>query len=134
MILLVIGGMLLHNGIIWRSKAIARRKAQHRTVLRLTRNQRWQHFILMFTFTVLVITGFALKYPDSWFAAVFGMGEKLRGIVHRVAGVALIVLCMYHIVYAAVTRDGRKWVRHMAPGPKRCVRCVGHHALLPGAE
>ncbi|MFZ0518499.1 MAG: cytochrome b/b6 domain-containing protein, partial [Acidobacteriaceae bacterium] len=118
MILLVIGGMFLHNAIIWRSKAIARRKAQHRTVERLTRNQRWQHFILMFTFTVLVITGFALKYPDSWFADLFGMGEKLRGIVHRVAGVALIVLCLYHIVYAAVTRDGRKWVRHMAPGPR----------------
>lgn len=46
MILLVIGGMFLHNAIIWRSKAIARRKAQHRTVLRLTRNQRRQHFIL----------------------------------------------------------------------------------------
>ncbi|MGC1871696.1 MAG: cytochrome b/b6 domain-containing protein [Acidobacteriaceae bacterium] len=118
LILLVIGGMFLHNAIIWRSKAIARRKGQHRTVLRLTRNQRWQHFILMFTFTVLVITGFALKYPDSWFAAIFGMGEKVRSIVHRAAGVVLIVLCIYHIVYAAVTRDGRKWVRHMAPGPK----------------
>jgi formate dehydrogenase gamma subunit len=118
MILLVIGGMFLHNAIIWRSKAIARRKAQHRTVLRLTRNQRWQHGLLMLAFTVLVVTGFALKYPDSWFAAIFGMGEKLRGIVHRFAGVALIVLCIYHIIYAAVTRDGRKWVRHMAPGPK----------------
>ncbi|MGB6111333.1 MAG: cytochrome b/b6 domain-containing protein, partial [Acidobacteriaceae bacterium] len=125
MILLVIGGMFLHNAIIWRSKAIARRNAQHRTVERLTRNQRWQHFILMLTFTVLVITGFALKYPDSWFAAVFGMGEKLRGIVHRVAGVALIVLCIYHIIYAAVTRDGRKWVRHMTPGPKDAFDAFG---------
>jgi len=33
-------------------------------------------------------------------------------------GVALIVLCIYHIAYAAVTRDGRKWVRRMAPAPK----------------
>jgi len=118
MILLVIGGMFLHNFIIWRRKAIARRNAQHRTVVRLTRNQRWQHGLLMLTFTVLVVTGFALKYPDSWFAGVFGMGERLRSIVHRVAGVALIVLCMYHIVYAAVTREGRRWIGAIAPAPK----------------
>ena len=118
MILLVIGGMFLHNFIIWRRKAIARRNAQHRTVVRLTRNQRWQHGLLMLTFTVLVVTGFALKYPDSWFAGVFGMGERLRSIVHRVAGVALIVLCMYHIVYAAVTREGRQWIGAIAPAPK----------------
>ena len=134
MILLVIGGMFLHNAIIWRSKAIARRNAQHRTVERLTRNQRWQHFILMLTFTVLVITGFALKYPDSWFAAVFGMGEKLRGIVHRVAGVALIVLCIYHIIYAAC--DAR-WTKVGSPygaGAERCLRCLWNDAILPGPE
>jgi formate dehydrogenase gamma subunit len=125
LILLVIGGMFLHNFILWRRKAIARRNAQHRTVLRLTRNQRWQHFILMISFTLLVITGFALKYPDSWFAAVLGMGETVRSIVHRTAGVVLIVLCLYHIVYCAVTKEGRLWVRHMLPGPKDAVDAWG---------
>ena len=124
MILLVIGGMFLHNVIIWRRKAIARRNAQHRTVERLTRNQRWQHHLDVDIYGA-GHHGFALKYPDSGFAAVFGMGERLRGIVHRVAGVALIVLCIYHIVYAAVTRDGRKWVRHMAPGPRDAFDAFG---------
>ena len=35
MIFAVIGGMLLHNFIIWRSKVIARRKLQHRIVTRM---------------------------------------------------------------------------------------------------
>ena len=34
----------------------------------MTPNQRWQHLVLLTSFFVLVVTGFALKYPDSWFA------------------------------------------------------------------
>ena len=44
---------------------------------RMTTNQRWQHLILLTSFIILVITGFALKFPDTWFAHVLGMGERL---------------------------------------------------------
>jgi hypothetical protein len=111
MILAVIGAMLLHNFIIWRHKALLRRKQEHRLVVRMTRQQRWQHIILLTSFFTLVITGFALKYPDTWFAALLGMGEKVRGITHRVAGVILIGVGVYHMVYIALTRDGRCLVR-----------------------
>ena len=118
LILLVIGAMFLHNAIIWRSKAAARRKMQNPMMTRMTANQRWQHLILFSSFIILVITGFALKFPDSWFAELLGMGEHLRSIVHRVAGVVLISAGIYHVFYLAATREGRRLIRDLAPGPK----------------
>src|SRR5262249_40893694 len=75
MIVAVIGSMLLHNLIIWRHKAISRRKQAGRLVTRMTPAQRWQHYVLFTSFILLVVTGFALKYPDTWFAAMLGMSE-----------------------------------------------------------
>jgi cytochrome b subunit of formate dehydrogenase len=118
LILLVIGAMFLHNAIIWRSKAVARRKIQNPFMVRMTTNQRWQHLILLTSFIVLVITGFALKFPNSWAAEVLGMGERLRSITHRVAGVVLIGAGIYHIFYLAMTREGRRLIWDFAPGPR----------------
>jgi len=118
LILLVIGAMFLHNAIIWRSKAIAKRKIQNPFMVRMTTNQRWQHLILLTSFIILVITGFALKFPNSWLAEVLGMGEKLRSITHRVAGVVLIAAGIYHVFYLAATREGRRLIWDFAPRPK----------------
>lgn len=116
LILIVIGAMFLHNLIIWRSKLVARRSAHSATVVRMTVNQRWQHLVLLSSFIVLVITGFALKFPDSWFAHVFGMGEQLRGVIHRIAGVTLISAGIYHVFYLMAAREGRRLLRDIAPG------------------
>jgi cytochrome b subunit of formate dehydrogenase len=118
LILLVIGAMFLHNFIIWRSKAVARRRMLNPYMVRMTANQRWQHLILLSSFIVLVITGFALKFPDTWFAHVLGMGESWRGIIHRVAGVILIGAGIYHVFYLAAAREGRRLIRDLAPQPK----------------
>ncbi len=118
LILSVIGAMFLHNAIIWRAKALARRRAQLATVQRMTKNQRAQHIVLLVSFIVLVITGFALKYPYSWLAHTLAMGERLRSIIHRVAGVVLIGAGVYHAIYAVVTKQGRRLVRDLAPVPK----------------
>ena len=118
MIALVIGGMVLHNLIIWRRKALLRRKVEQRVVTRMSRNQRIQHWLLLASFMVLVITGFALKFPDSWFAALLGMGEKVRGITHRVAAVMLIGVGAYHLFYIIFSRDGRRLVEDFLPAPR----------------
>lgn len=115
LIILVIGAMALHNLIIWRSKLAARRKAHTVTVVRMTANQRAQHLVLLASFIVLVITGFALKYPDSWFAHLVGMSERLRSAVHRAAGVVLIAAGIYHVFYVTAAREGRKLLRDIAP-------------------
>lgn len=118
LILLVIGAMFLHNAIIWRAKAVARRRLLNPYMTRMSVNQRWQHLTLLTTFIILVITGFALKFPDSWFAHTLGMGEHLRGIIHRVAGVVLIAAGIYHIFYLAAAHEGRKLLRDIAPRPQ----------------
>lgn len=118
LILLVIGAMFLHNAIIWRSKAAARRHMQNPFLTRMTVNQRWQHLALLTSFIVLAITGFALKFPDTWFAHTLGMGEHLRGILHRIAGVVLIGAGVYHVFYIAIAREGRRLLRDIAPRPK----------------
>ena len=114
----VIGAMFLHNAIIWRSKAVARRAMLNPYMVRMTVNQRWQHLVLLTSFIVLVITGFALKFPYSGLAEALAMGEKLRSIVHRVAGVILIGAGIYHVFYLAMTAEGRRLIRAFAPGPK----------------
>ena len=118
LILLVIGLMFLHNAVIWRSKAAARRRMQNPMMVRMSLNQRWQHLVLLLSFIILVITGFALKFPDSWFAQVLGMGERLRSITHRVAGVVLIGAGIYHLFYLAAAREGRRLLKDLAPAPK----------------
>ena len=125
LILLVIGAMFLHNVIIWRFKAVALRKMQNPMMTRMTTNQRWQHLILFTSFIVLVITGFALKFPDSWFAAVLGMGEHLRSIIHRIAGVVLIGIGIYHCFYLAALKEGRRLLVDIAPRPKDAFDAVG---------
>jgi cytochrome b subunit of formate dehydrogenase len=125
MIFGVIGAMLLHNLIIWRRKALELRDRYPRTVTRMTKSQRWQHLTLLTSFIILVITGFALKYPDSWLSMIPGMGETVRGIIHRIAGVTMIGAGVYHIVYALLTRDGRKLIHDLLPEPKDATDVVG---------
>ena len=115
MIYAVIGGMLLHNFIIWRSKVVARRKTQQQFVTRMPLRFRLQHAALLTSFFVLVVTGFALKFPDSWFASMLAMGEHTRGILHRIAAVVLIAVSVYHVFDSALSRDGSRLVRDLFP-------------------
>lgn len=115
LIVILIGGMVGHNVIIWRKKAIAVRRAQDRSVIRMTPQQRWQHLLLLISFTVLALTGFALKYPDSWLAWLLGSSESFRRITHRVAGVVMIGVGLYHIVYVFCTKEGWEGFKAFRP-------------------
>ena len=118
MIAVVIGGMLLHNLLIWRRKALMRRQQHGRVVERMSRHQRIQHWLLFSSFIVLVLTGFALKFPDSWFASLLSLGERVRSITHRVAAVVLIGVGIYHVFYLLLNRQGRRLILDFLPTPK----------------
>ncbi|HEY3249735.1 MAG TPA: cytochrome b/b6 domain-containing protein [Ignavibacteria bacterium] len=84
--------------------------------LRMTLNERIQHFLLLTSFFALVISGFALKFPESlwvsWIAAVFGEATfELRGLVHRVAAVVMVADSVYHIFYVTFTQRGKQLVK-----------------------
>ena len=113
LILITIGFMAAHNLLIWWRKAQAARLAQHRTIVRMNRNQRIQHVILLTSFIVLVISGFALAWPESLFATLFGWTEHVRRVVHRVAAVIMMALGLYHFAYMSLTAEGRKGLRDL---------------------
>jgi formate dehydrogenase gamma subunit len=117
----VLGLMFFHNLLDWWRKAkrsLARYRSGHGQI-RLSLGERVQHYILLGSFVVLVVTGFALKYPGAFWAAPLLRLEKVlpafRGIVHRTAGVILIGASVYHLVYLFMTRQGRGWIRDMIP-------------------
>ncbi len=114
----VIGAMVLHNGIAWGKKVLAARRKSHRPIVRMNKSQRIQHFLLLSSFIFLAITGFALKYPDSWIAVLLGSSEGFRSWSHRVAGVIMLLAGLYHIFYVIFTPDGRKLVKDLMPVPK----------------
>jgi cytochrome b subunit of formate dehydrogenase len=61
------------------------------------------------------VTGFALKYPGSWFDAMPGPGERLRGVLHRIAAIVLMGVSVYHLFDAVLTRPGRRLVLDLVP-------------------
>ena len=114
MIVVVIGGMVLHNVLVFRKKLAQHRASHPRPVVRMTVSQRIQHLTLLTSFITLVLTGFALRYPSSWLALVF-VNEHVRSLIHRCAGVAMIVAGLYHTWYLASTAEGRQMFKDMLP-------------------
>jgi len=110
-----IGGMLLHNGLLFYKKVSAHLRASGRTVLRMNLSQRWQHAILALSFIALAVTGFALKFPDSWLARALGSNEPFRRWAHRIAGIVLLLVGGYHVIYILANRNGRRLVRDLFP-------------------
>lgn len=87
-----------------------------RMYLRWTKNERIQHWTLAISFAILVLTGFALKFPESWWAwpFLFGGGSiDVRGDLHRLAATAYLILSVYHVGYIAFTARGRMQFRSM---------------------
>jgi formate dehydrogenase gamma subunit len=125
LIILTIGGMAVHNVLVWRKKAAAKRR-EIRTIVRLTANQRAQHWLLLVSFIVLVFSGFALQYPDSWLTWVLLTNEWWRRIIHRVAAVVMLVVGAYHVLYLVLTKEGRQWVKDMVPTMKDVSDLIGN--------
>jgi formate dehydrogenase gamma subunit len=112
-IALVIGGMVLHNLLIINYFIIERRKQEKRSpeVKRLDRSQVLQHLLLTISFTLLVITGFALRFPEAWWVemlAAIGMTEEVRGDLHRIFAAVLVAASLYHLYYIALVKRGRE--------------------------
>jgi formate dehydrogenase gamma subunit len=131
----VLGSMLLHNFLDWWRKArqtLAQYRGGHGQI-RLSLNERLQHVLLLTSFITLVVTGFALKYPHSFWAEPIVRWERdfpLRGWVHRIAGIVMIAGSIYHVIYLLTKRAGRRWVKDMLPvvrDVREAVHTVGYN-------
>lgn len=120
LIVSVIGGMILHNLLIFIYEI--RKKHRHQkneiTIPRLTKNEVLQHLLLLVSFIALAITGFALKFHDSWWAELLktiGLTETVRQNIHRSAAVVMIAVGLYHLFYLAFTPRGREVLLNLVP-------------------
>lgn len=117
MIPLTIGLMLLHNLGDWARKLAARRLRPSAGGLvpqvtdflgplseaepRMYGFERVLHALLIVSFVLLAWTGFALRYPDGWWARPLLLWEStwpLRGTIHRIASVVFIVVGALHVI------------------------------------
>lgn len=126
----VIGGMLVHNILVFRRKYQIIRGKKERKVVRMTTSQRYQHFFLLTSFTALAITGFALVYPESWLQYLMGSSETVRRLGHRVAAVVMMALAVYHTIYIAGAKEGRKLARDIFPRPQDVLDVIGNLRYL----
>jgi len=117
---LTLGFMVLHNLLDWLRKLRSHRRPEFsgERVVRMNLWFRIAHWGVMLSFPTLVFTGFALKYPDSWWSAPFllwGRHEAFRGTLHRAAAVVMIAATLYHLVHLALSRRDRGFLLAMFP-------------------
>ncbi|MBI4597104.1 MAG: cytochrome b/b6 domain-containing protein [Candidatus Omnitrophica bacterium] len=117
LILLTIGGMFLHNLLDF-----ARKCSRHYQMkkaaggrLRMTLNERIQHGVLLAAFATLAYTGFALKFPQAWWATPFVGRIDWRSLGHRAAALIFVALALYHLWFMCATARGRKELKALWP-------------------
>ncbi len=129
LIVAVVGGMFLHNALDFLKKIRRKLAVQkglvepehvaHRLYLRMTAHERVQHAVLMLSFTLLVVSGFMLRYPEAWWVVairdVSTRAFEWRGWAHRLAGVTILAAGVWHIGYLALTKPGRSLFRDLRP-------------------
>jgi cytochrome b subunit of formate dehydrogenase len=139
LIAVVLGGMVIHNlldfikkskrQLMYRRGLLPRTYPGHRLYLRMTLEERIQHGTLLLSFFTLVLTGFALRFPDAWW--VFGISRispmmfELRGILHRIAAVILVMVSFYHLYYILFTERGKELIRDLLPVWKDVTDAIG---------
>ena len=129
LIVLVVGGMFLHNALDFIKKSkrqlmVRRGLAEeehvgHALYLRMSLGERLQHGTLLVSFVTLVITGFALKFPEAWWVAplqrISPAVFSIRSIVHRIAGVVMVLVSIYHCYYLFFVPRGKELLRDLLP-------------------
>jgi formate dehydrogenase gamma subunit len=118
-----LGFMVLHNLIDLIAKL---RRREHPEpggpmVVRLDKTFRIVHAGLLSSFLVLVVTGFALKYPEAIWARPLLLWEghfAFRGALHRAAAVLLMITMAYHLITFALYKKQREFLKAMLPVPK----------------
>ena len=115
-IVVIIGLMVVH-WLLDLSRQIIIMLRKRPRVRRMTTSEVWQHTFLMVSFLTLVVSGFSLRFDQSFIARFFfgwEGGFELRGQVHRIAAVLFMVTTIWHGLFM-LTGRGRTFVRDMFP-------------------
>ena len=91
--------------------------------MRWGKNTRIQHVLLIITFAILILTGFPLSFPETWWAQFLVKmmgGWWMRTQLHHAAGLSLVILSFYHILNIVIkSKNFRDFTKHkMIPSKK----------------
>jgi cytochrome b subunit of formate dehydrogenase len=125
----VIGLMFIHNILDFFRKAKIKKMKQrglireerhgHSLYLRMSVNERIQHASLAISFLTLVLTGFMLSYPNSWWVShirdISSGAFEARSLLHRISAVIMVTVSLYHIYYIFFTARGKQLIRDLLP-------------------
>ena len=105
-------GMVSYNLIVWLWAVRRKYKAQRnlKPVNRMSRYERSHHMILFITFSILALTGFALKFPEAFWAKwlfTLGMTEQIRAFIHRLSALTMTVNFVIFGFYLILRKRGR---------------------------
>jgi len=110
-----VAGMILYILLdFWRHTRNILREEQ---ISRMSRWAVFQHALLAISFIMLVVTGFALRFSDSWWVVLlFGRegGFPVRNLLHRISAVIFILTILMHVLFLG-TGKGRDFVRDIFP-------------------
>ena len=131
MIFSIIGFMLLHNIVDFYRKAKIKKMKQrglirdeekhygHSLYLRMNVSERIQHITMAVSFILLVITGFMLRFPHTWWVShiesLSSDAFEYRSLIHRIAAVFMVSVSLYHIYYVSFTKRGRQLIKDLTP-------------------
>lgn len=120
---LTIGFMLIHHFLDFLRKLLLKSRTigPAEAAFRLNPHFRVAHALTLISFPVLVLTGFALKFPETWWARPLLLWEgdfALRGTIHRVAAIVLLSSLGYHLIHLILDRRAALILRHMIPERK----------------
>jgi cytochrome b subunit of formate dehydrogenase len=122
LIYLAVGAMVLHNLADFYRKLRTPLPRPPQSGLaareRMPLGFRLAHGALAVSFLVLVLTGFALTYPESWWARPLLRWEGsfgLRGWLHRSAAVVMMAAFFFHFVHLVLSRRARRRIAGMRP-------------------
>ena len=135
----VLGGMFFHNLLDLVKKSKVRKLKQlgqmqeekhgHSLYLRMTVNERIQHATMAISFMILVLTGFMLRFPNSWWVShirdLSSHAVEYRSLIHRIAAIVMVLISFYHIYYISFTQRGRQLVKDLFPKLKDLTDAIG---------
>ncbi len=86
--------------------------------LRMNLAERLQHILLILSMGTLMLTGLPLIFSEfKIFKSIFAFGSAfyIRGVLHRIAAVVLIVNIVFHVFYTVFTPRGRSNFKEILP-------------------
>lgn len=104
-----------------RRRAAEQAETQEEEFERFSLAFRLQHFLLLSSCIILIVTGIPLKFPYSaWSALFFRLmgGVHGSGIIHRIGASGLIGVGVVHLGYITLTKEGRREFKELLPKPK----------------